>query len=82
MPNEAVTCVTIWGNHSNTQYPDFTNAKINGKPATEVITDRAWLETDVRPAVPGAGQGGHQHARAVERLLGRERGHRPRQEPA
>jgi len=39
-----VTCVTIWGNHSNTQYPDFTNAKIKGKPATEVITDRKWLE--------------------------------------
>src|SRR5205085_10934633 len=43
--NEAVTNMTIWGNHSNTQYPDFTNAKINGKSATEVITDRAWLET-------------------------------------
>ena len=43
--NEAVTCVTIWGNHSNTQYPDFTNARINGKPATEVIADRPWLET-------------------------------------
>jgi malate dehydrogenase len=42
--NEAVTCVTIWGNHSSTQYPDFTNAKIGGKPATSVITDRAWLE--------------------------------------
>src|SRR5438445_777078 len=42
--NEAVTCVTIWGNHSNTQYPDFTNAKINGKPAPEVIGDRGWLE--------------------------------------
>jgi malate dehydrogenase len=44
VPNEAVTCVTIWGNHSNTQYPDFTNAKINGRPATEVINDRSWLE--------------------------------------
>src|SRR5438874_8718076 len=43
--NEAVTCVTIWGNHSNTQYPDFTNAKVNGRPAPEVIADRAWLET-------------------------------------
>jgi malate dehydrogenase len=43
--NEDVTCVTIWGNHSNTQYPDFTNAKIKGRPATEVITDLAWLET-------------------------------------
>ncbi len=43
--NAAVTCMTIWGNHSNTQFPDFSNAKINGKPATEVIADRAWLET-------------------------------------
>src|SRR5437870_5643985 len=42
--NEDVTCVTIWGNHSNTQYPDFTNAKIKGRPATDVITDRGWLE--------------------------------------
>jgi malate dehydrogenase len=41
----AVTQVTIWGNHSNTQFPDFTNARINGQPATEVITDRSWLET-------------------------------------
>ena len=42
--NDAVTCMTIWGNHSNTQFPDFTNAKIGGKPATDAITDRAWLE--------------------------------------
>jgi malate dehydrogenase len=42
--NEDVTNVTIWGNHSSTQYPDFTNARIKGRPATEVITDRAWLE--------------------------------------
>jgi len=38
--------VTIWGNHSATQYPDFVNATIGGKPATSVITDRAWLEGD------------------------------------
>lgn len=44
VPNAAVTNMTIWGNHSNTQFPDFTNAKINGKPAAEVISDRAWLE--------------------------------------
>jgi len=44
VPVTAVTCVTIWGNHSNTQYPDFTHAKIGGRPATEVITDRQWLE--------------------------------------
>lgn len=39
-----VTNLCIWGNHSATQYPDFTNAKIQGKPVTEVITDQAWLE--------------------------------------
>jgi malate dehydrogenase len=44
-----VTCVTIWGNHSSTQYPDFTNAKIKGRPATEVIPDRGWLENTFVP---------------------------------
>ena len=39
-----VTNVAIWGNHSATQYPDFANARISGKPVPEVITDRAWLE--------------------------------------
>lgn len=43
---EAVTNVTIWGNHSSTQMPDFLNAKIAGKPAVSVITDRKWLETE------------------------------------
>ena len=40
----AVSNVAIWGNHSATQYPDFYNAKINGKPATSVITDETWLK--------------------------------------
>ncbi len=40
----AVSNLAIWGNHSATMYPDFANAKINGKPATEVITDTAWLQ--------------------------------------
>lgn len=39
-----VTNLAIWGNHSATQYPDFTNAKIKGQPVTEVISDQAWLE--------------------------------------
>ena len=39
-----VTNLCIWGNHSATQYPDFTNAKIDGRPATEVITDHEWLK--------------------------------------
>lgn len=41
-----VTNVAIWGNHSATQYPDFYNAKIQGKPATSLISDEAWLKTD------------------------------------
>lgn len=53
--NEDVTQVTIWGNHSNTQYPDFTNARIKGKPAGEVITDRQWLETVFVPQVQTRG---------------------------
>jgi malate dehydrogenase len=38
--------MTIWGNHSATQYPDFFNAKVNGKHATEVISDHEWLKGD------------------------------------
>ena len=38
-----VSNVAIWGNHSATQYPDFENAKINGRPAMQVITDHDWL---------------------------------------
>ena len=39
-----VTNLCIWGNHSATQYPDFTNAKISGKPASDVISDEGWLK--------------------------------------
>jgi len=39
-----VTNATIWGNHSATQYPDFYNARIGGKPAPDVISDEAWLK--------------------------------------
>jgi malate dehydrogenase len=53
--NADVTQVTIWGNHSNTQFPDFTNARIRGKPATEVITDRNWLENTFVPQVQNRG---------------------------
>jgi len=41
-----VSNMTIWGNHPSTQFPDFFNAKINGKPATETIKDEAWLKGD------------------------------------
>ena len=39
-----VTNMTIWGNHSATQYPDFYNAKIDNRPANEVIADEQWLK--------------------------------------
>ena len=42
--NKDVTNVAIWGNHSATQFPDFAHARINGKPAPEVIVDDAWLQ--------------------------------------
>lgn len=42
----AVKNMTIWGNHSATQYPDFYNAKINGKEVTSVISDVEWLKGD------------------------------------
>jgi malate dehydrogenase len=38
-----VSHTAIWGNHSATQYPDFTNARIGGRPATEAIADHDWL---------------------------------------
>ena len=41
-----VSNVTIWGNHSATQYPDAENAKINGKPVFDVISDHDWLRGD------------------------------------
>lgn len=43
---EAISQMTIWGNHSSTQFPDFYHAKINNQPATEIITDLAWLQND------------------------------------
>jgi malate dehydrogenase len=46
VPVADVTNVAIWGNHSATQFPDFGNAKIGGKPASDVIGDEAWLQGD------------------------------------
>jgi len=42
----SVQNMTIWGNHSATQYPDFYNARIDGRPANEVIGDEKWLKDD------------------------------------
>lgn len=50
-----VTNMTIWGNHSSTQYPDFYNAKIDNKPANEIISDEKWLREDFIAAVQQRG---------------------------
>jgi malate dehydrogenase len=48
------TRLVIWGNHSATLYPDFTNAKIKGRPAHELVDD-AWLSSDFIPLVQQRG---------------------------
>lgn len=50
-----VTNMTIWGNHSATQVPDFTHARIFGKPAETVIKDRSWLEGEFIESVQKRG---------------------------
>jgi malate dehydrogenase len=50
-----VTNLAIWGNHSATQYPDFTNARIGGKRATDVISDHEWLRGDFLATVQKRG---------------------------
>ena len=47
--------VTIWGNHSATQYPDIFHAEIKGKNAAEVVNDQAWIENDFIPTVAKRG---------------------------
>jgi len=47
--------VTIWGNHSATQYPDIFHAEIKGKNAVEVVNDQSWIENDFIPTVAKRG---------------------------
>ena len=51
-----ITHMGIWGNHSNTMYPNFYNAKIDGKPVTDVISDHQWLKNDFISTVQGRGK--------------------------
>jgi malate dehydrogenase len=56
VPVSEVTNLAVWGNHSPTMVPDFDNARIGGRPATEVITDRAWLEGEFLTTVQQRGK--------------------------
>jgi malate dehydrogenase len=55
VPVADVTNLTIWGNHSATQFPDVANARIGGKPATDVITDTDWLRSEFLTTVQKRG---------------------------
>jgi malate dehydrogenase len=55
VPVSEVKRVTIWGNHSGTQYPDAGHAEISGRPAPEVIGDRQWLRDEFIPGVQKRG---------------------------
>jgi len=50
-----ITNMTIWGNHSATQYPDIFHAKVKGQNAAEIVNDQQWLETDFIPTVQKRG---------------------------
>jgi malate dehydrogenase len=50
-----ITRMTIWGNHSATQYPDLFHAEVNGQNAAALVNDQAWLEGDFIPTVQQRG---------------------------
>jgi malate dehydrogenase len=50
-----ITKMTIWGNHSATQYPDLFHAEVNGQNAAALVNDQAWLESDFIPTVQQRG---------------------------
>ena len=54
-PVASVSKITIWGNHSATQYPDVFQAEADGKKAWPLINDQAWLEKDFIPTVQKRG---------------------------
>ncbi len=54
-PITDITNMTIWGNHSTTQYPDLFNCKVGGQNAAELVGDQAWLENDFIPTVAKRG---------------------------
>jgi malate dehydrogenase len=54
-PVREITRMTVWGNHSATQYPDISHARVGDRPALDVVNDREWLESDFIPTVQKRG---------------------------
>jgi malate dehydrogenase len=55
VPISSVTNMTVWGNHSTTQYPDLTHAKVNGENAWETVDDEVWIKDEYIPRVAKRG---------------------------
>jgi malate dehydrogenase len=55
VPVREITNVTIWGNHSTTQYPDLVHAKVSGRSAWDAIDDEAWIKDEFIPRVQKRG---------------------------
>ncbi len=77
-PVTDITKMTIWGNHSATQYPDVFHAEVGGRNAAEVVDDQAWIENDVHPDRRQARRRDHRRPRLVLGRLGRVGHHRRR----
>ena len=76
VPVSTVSRMTIWGNHSDTQYPDYKNARIDGEPATKVIADAGWFDETFIPTVAKRGSGRDQGPRGIVGRFGRQRDRR------
>ena len=74
-PVTDISHMTIWGNHSATQYPDLFHAEVAGNNAAEPVGDQEWLESDFIPTVR---QARRRHHRGSWLLVGRLRGVTPR----
>ena len=54
-PVTSVRRMTIWGNHSSTQYPDLFHCEVDGEPAHELVDDQVWVENEFIPIVANRG---------------------------
>lgn len=55
VPVSAIKKMTVWGNHSSTQYPDLFHCEIDGRSAYDVVNDHEWMDTEYIPTVAGRG---------------------------
>ena len=76
-PVNDVTKMTIWGNHSTTQYPDLFHCEVNGKNAYEAVGDHDWVDAHVHPDRRQARRGDHRGPRRLVGGVGGQRRRRP-----